>query len=127
MPKGENFMNTKAGLLFATFLVASDASELSAQGYIRFDNISTSNGLVYLASNVPGGLLLNQDVNFEMYAGATPFSYQPVHKWLVSDGSAVGINVAPGQFEDPSHSVFQIPGVQPGGIAYIAIGAWTGN
>ena len=120
-------MKTKVAVLFAAFLSANVALELNAQGYIAFNNLPPANGLVYLASDIPGGLLLNQDVNFELFVGASPFNKQSIHKWLVSDGSASGINVGPGQFADPSDSVFEIPGVRLGGTAYVELWAWIGD
>jgi len=120
-------MKPNPGLLFAAFLGVVAAAPINAQSYIRFNNLSPANGLVYVASDIPGGLLLDQDVNFELLAGANPFSLTTIHRWLVSDGSATGINVAPGRFADPSNSVFEIPGVQPGGLANLVVLAWVGD
>ncbi|MCC7482447.1 MAG: hypothetical protein IT541_13080 [Hyphomicrobiales bacterium] len=100
---------------------------LGAQGYVAFNNLSPATGLVYLFSEIPGGRLLNEDVNFQLLGGADPFNLQPIRTWLLSDGTANGITVAPGRFADPSHNLFAIPGTQPGGNAFLAVRAWTGN
>lgn len=119
-------MNTKA--FFAALLTTGAATGLHAQGFIKFNNLPPATGVVYLFNEKPQGVMpVNQDINFQLLAGADPSSLQPVHRWLLSDGSAAGINITPGRFEDPSHAIFEIPGVQPGEAAYVVIFAWAGN
>ncbi len=113
--------------LLTAMLTICAVSALHGQGYVTFNNLPPADGLVYLASDLPGGLLLNQDVNFQLLGGADPFNLQPIRTWLLSDGTANGINIAPGRFADPSHNLFAIPGTQPGGNAFLAVRAWTGN
>ncbi|MCO5051011.1 MAG: hypothetical protein M9920_01755 [Verrucomicrobiae bacterium] len=97
-----------------------------AQGYIAFNNLPPANGLVYLASDIPGGLLLDQDVNFALLAGTDSLNLQLISKWLLSDGSATGINVAPGRFADPNQAAYAVPGTEPGDAVYIVVMAWAG-
>jgi len=104
------------------------AMDLGAQGYIAFKNLPPAAGLVYYSENQnPGAILLNQDANFQLLGGADPFNLQPIQIWLLSDGTATGINVAPGRFADPSGGVYAVPGVQAGGIAYLQVFGWSGN
>ena len=58
--------------------------------------------------------LLDQDLNFTLAAGPNAGALMLLHTWLLSDGTAKGINVAPGRFADPLAAVFVIPGVLPG-------------
>jgi hypothetical protein len=103
-----------------------------AQGTIVFNNLGTNNGLVFTYPDRFGGtpaLLnqLNQDVNFALLAGPPGGPLMLEHQWLLSDGSAKGINVGPGRFADPSASVFSISGVAPGAAANVQVLAWGGN
>ena len=75
-------------------LLASLALRVSGQVWIKFDNLATNSGLFLYYTN-----LLCQDVNFQVYAGPAG-SLQLLHTWLLSDGSARGINVAPGRFAE---------------------------
>jgi hypothetical protein len=103
------------------------AGKAYAQGTLVFNNLGTNNGLVFI-NRGNGGLMipLNQDLNFVLLAGRSGDELQPIHVWLLSNGSAKGINVAPGRFADPSGGAYLVPGVAPGEAATIQVIAWTG-
>lgn len=109
--------------LLLLLVIGAGAANLQAQGLVAFDNLAPSSGLVYAFPGQP----LNQDANFELLGGSAPATVQPIHTWLVSDGSARGINVAPGRFAAPGGGVFAVPGVEPGGTAVLVVLAWFGN
>lgn len=102
--------------------LATVVSGLHGQGLIKFNNLATNSGMVFYYS-----VLLSQDVNMQLRGGASFSSVKNIHTWLLSDNSANGINVAPGRFADPSGSVYAVPGVEPGELAYIEIAAWVGD
>src|SRR5437016_12694831 len=79
-----------------------------AQGTIAFNNLGTNNGLVFIYPehfSVAGGRPLDQDLNFGVLAGANAGALMLQHAWLLSDGSAKGINVGPGLFADPTAAI----------------------
>lgn len=119
-------MQTKVELLVTALLSLNAAMDLRAQGYVRFDNLTATNWLVYLSIEPPTRLL-DRDVSFRLIGGHDTSSMHPLHTWLLSDGSALGINVAPGRFADPSGGVYAVPGVQPGEFALLVVEAWVGN
>ena len=118
---------------FSAFCLAS--LEVYPQGTIVFNNLSNSNpsptaaanGLVFLPNADFSLSLLNQDISFDLTAGPNAAFQQTIHEWLVSDGSARGIATGGGHFADPSGSIFTIPGVAPGGTAWVEIFVWAGN
>lgn len=117
-------------LLVSSYILSLAGSVGHAQGTIIFNNLGNTdpspaamaNGLVFLQ-----GGLLSQDINFELLAGSSGVALQPIHTWLVSDGSAKGIATGAGHFADPSGSIFTIPGVPVSGFAAVRIIAWAGN
>ncbi len=138
----KRFNHALIGLLPSLVLALGPVARSHAQGTIAFNNLANNNssmyaksgGLVYFYDppNAPWPLgwgLLNKDLNFSLYAGPTGDFYgrQPLHTWLISDGSASGIVVGGGRFADPSGGVYTIPGVAPGSAAFIRIEAWTGD
>ena len=104
-------------------------ARLSGQGTLVFNNLDSGAGLVTICPglNGPTPVLLNQDLNFALLAGPRGEALQLLHLWLLSDGSAKGINVAPGRFEDPSDGVYAVAGVAPGGQVDVQIVAWPGH
>ena len=99
------------------------------QGTLAFNNLDQNARVVRIALGPTGGgsILLNQDLNFTLEAGPVGGMPQTLHVWLLSDGSAKGINVAPGRFKDPSDGVYAVPGVAPGGPVEVQIMAWPGH
>ena len=98
------------------------------QGTIVFNNLGTNDGLVRITYRLSNrNVLMNQDLNFELLAGPVGRPLQFIHRWLLRDGSAKGINVAPGRFADPKGSVFTVPGATPGSGVDIEVRAWAGN
>lgn len=132
--------NLSCQLVLSSALALGFADSVCAQGFISFDtydNTSTSftavsNGQWWLwnMKSYPGSpVLLNQDVNAELWASATgaPGTFTPVAKLLLSDGSARGDITwnSPGQFADPGLLVYSVPGQGP--TSYFFIQAWLGN
>lgn len=111
------------GLAVAAALPAT----LYGQGTLVFNNLGTNNNLVFV-NRGHGGLMipLDQDLNFDLLAGSEPTNMQRLHAWLLGDGTAKGINVAPGRFADPSDGVYAVPGVAPGAVATVMVRAWGG-
>ena len=101
----------------------------SGQATLAFNNLDQNARVVRIALGPTGGgsILLNQDLNFTLEAGPVGGMPQTLHVWLLSDGSAKGINVAPGRFKDPSDGVYAVPGVAPGGPVEVQIMAWPGH
>jgi hypothetical protein len=124
------------GLTLTAIIALSLIARCQAQGTIAFNNLANndpfigakSGGLVFLYGSSGWGLL-NEDVNFELEAGPNGAisSMQPIHTWLISDGSAKGIAVGGGHFADPSGGTYVIQGVPVGYNALIDIYAWEGN
>ena len=98
------------------------------QGTLVFNNLDPRAGLVTICPGLNGAtpVLLNQDLNFALLAGPVGEVLQTIHVWRLSDGSAKGINVAPGRFKDPSNGVYAVPGVAPSGPVDVQIVAWPG-
>jgi hypothetical protein len=94
---------------------------MEGQGLIKMDNLSANSGLIYYYTN-----LLDQDVNVQLYGGPRATGIKPIHTWLLSDGSARGINVAPGRLADPQDGAYVVPDVDPGDFAYIQLTIWPG-
>src|ERR1700682_6240549 len=83
-----------------------------AQGTIVFNNLGTNEGLVFIYPehfSVAGGRPLDQDLNFALLAGPNAGALMLQHAWLLSDGTAKGINVGPGLFADPTAAVLVLP------------------
>ena len=107
------------------------------QGTVLFNNLAntdaapaaTSNGLVFLAPimDTRDAVLINGDLNFELWGGPVGQPLQPIHTWLLSDGSAQGIAAGGGHFADPSAGVYTIPGVAAGAWAALEVDAWLGD
>ncbi len=122
------------GLALALLLVSGSIIRSHAQGTIVFNNLANSDpspsaqsgGLVYMRGPSGWGLL-NADINFELFGGVTLPSLQPIHTWLISDGSARGIAIGGGYIADPSAGTYVIPGAAAGGDAILLILAWAGN
>ena len=118
--------------IFLLLLTVSPAG-VNAQGTIVFNNLGNTdgsllaktNGLAFLQTGA-GWSLLNEDINYQLWAGSSKIDLQLVHTWLLSDGSAKGISAGPGYFADPTASIFTIPGVSPGGRAVVNVAAWVG-
>ena len=100
----------------------------SGQGVLVFNNLDPRAGLVTICPNLKTGapVLLDQDLNFVLLANPPGARPQTIRVWLLSDGSAKGINVAPGRFNDPSHGIYAIPGVAPSGTVEVSVIAWPG-
>ncbi len=73
------------------------------------------------------GVPLDQDLNFQLRVAAAGGTLTTVRSWLLSDGTANGINVSPGRFADPSHSVITLSGITPGSAINVEVDAWAGN
>ena len=101
----------------------------SGQGTLVFNNLDPRAGLVKICPGLKGPtpVLLNQDLNFMLLAGPVGEAPQWIHAWLLSDGSAKGIHVAPGRFKDPSDGIYTVPGVAPGSAVEICVVAWPGH
>ena len=99
------------------------------QGTLAFNNLDQNARVVRIALGPTGGgsILLNQDLNFMLLAGPVGEAPQMLHAWLLSDGSAKGINVAPGRFKDPSDGIYTVPGAAPGTAVEINVLAWPGH
>src|SRR5581483_3257378 len=87
---------------------------------------------VFVFDGVPGvppgtRVPLNQDLNFDLELLSPGGGPTVERRWLLSDGTAKGINVGPGLFADPSHSVISLSGVAPGDAVTMLIDAWAGN
>ncbi|HEV8540808.1 MAG TPA: hypothetical protein VGR78_00310 [Verrucomicrobiae bacterium] len=96
------------------------------QGTIVFNNLGAPDGKVYLSTGGAGGLL-DQDINFLLRIDGPGNLPVLDRSWLLSDGTARGINVGPGLFADPTHSVIVLPGIAPGEPITVFIDAWVGN
>jgi hypothetical protein len=103
------------------------------QGTLVFNNLGANNGKVGVANLVDGQVgpprLLDQDLNFRLVIYPFKLGGSPLFErsWLLSDGTAKGINVGPGLFADPSHSVFVLPGNTPGTGITVLMYVWEGN
>jgi hypothetical protein len=99
------------------------------QGTILFNNLGDMNGEVRLFNdswtvNVPA----DQDLNFELQVYSPGLEHLLLQRtWLLSDGTAKGIIVSPGRFDDPTHSLMLIPGFAPNTGINVLVTAWTGN
>src|SRR5262245_61464954 len=76
------------------------------------DNLSplaTSRGLVWLST---GGStsLINQDFNLALYGGTNSSSLAPLATLLLSNGTALHDNAAPGMFIEVADNVYTIQG-----------------
>ena len=107
-------------IVYALFMILT-SSPMEGQGLVKMDNLSTNSGLVSYFS-----VLLAQDVNVQLNGGPKATGIKPIHTWLLSDGSAWGINVAPGRLADPQHAVYAVPDVAPGDPAFILLQIWPG-
>jgi len=112
-------------------LVSAVAGGVLAQGLICIDNhvntsldqAAVSNGLFW-----NGNALLNVDANLTLLAGPSADSLAPLKTFLVSNGSAVGSSAfGPGTWSDLSGNSYPVPGVPPGGTAYLQVQIWLGN
>jgi hypothetical protein len=110
------------------FIFLSLNRSVNGQGTIVFNNLGPANGKV-IVSRGPGNYTqLQEDINFELIVYSLGrFSVIYERSWLLSDGTAKGINVGPGLFADPSHSVIVLPGVPPGEARDVTIRGWAGN
>jgi len=98
-----------------------------AQGTIVFNNLGPNDGKVFTLFTGQGSLL-NQDLNFSLFVHrGGPSVRETVRTWLLSDGTARGINVGPGLFADPTQSVIVLTETSPGFEVVVSIGAWAGN
>src|SRR5438552_1528895 len=97
-------------------LLVNWVGRANGQATIVFNNLDKSDGrvLVYSGHFTGDGTLLSRDLNFQLSAGPPGGPVNVIHTWLLSDGSAKGINVAPELFADPTSSVFVVPGVAEG-------------
>jgi len=89
---------------------------------------ATSAGLFWLSTD--GTLsLINQDFNAAFYGGVDSGSLSLLATFLLSDGTAVGVNsVGPGTFGDPQGIPYHVPGATIASReAFFQIQAWTGN
>lgn len=108
--------------LIVLIFIGLSAFSLNAQGLVRVDNLSTNSGVLNYYND-----LMRQDFNLQLLGGVNFSSLQIIHTWLIRDGSAIGISVAPGRFADPRATSYIIPGVQAGDLAYIQLLAWAGE
>jgi hypothetical protein len=116
-------------LVAATLCLAFFGASAYGQGTILFNNLGDMNGEVRVfndswTASVPA----DQDLNFQL-AVYSPGLQQLLlqRSWLLSDGTAKGIIVAPGRFDDPSHSLLVVPGFAPNAGINVMVTAWTGN
>jgi hypothetical protein len=103
-------------------------NSIFGQGTILFNNLDPSNGKVLVSTGPGAQTLLDRDLNFSLHVEvprAGPVVFE--RSWLLADGTAKGINVRPGVFDDPSHSVIVLPGISPGEAAIVIIEAWAGE
>jgi hypothetical protein len=110
--------------------------EAHAQGTIMLNNLANSDASLIARTNGLASIswgtnnvwsLLNQDVNFQLWAGPNLASLQLIHTWLLSDGSAKGISLGGGHFADPTHAAYSIFGVEAGRTVFVQIYAWPGD
>jgi hypothetical protein len=97
------------------------------QGTIVFSNVGMNGDVRVFDDAWTSSVPLNQDINFQLEI-FSPGGEQLFleRNWLLSDGTANGINVAHGRFADPSHSVIVIPGVAAGAGMSVSVSAWIG-
>ena len=117
-------------LVWVSAVVLGLPATAFGQGTLAFNNLDARAGLVTIDSNWKGAepLLLNQDLNFALMAAPSGETLQMIHVWRLSDGTAKGINVAPGRFKDPSDGAYAVPGVTLlRGDVDIQIVAWPGH
>jgi hypothetical protein len=115
--------------LVSSILFSCSALARSAygQGTMIFNNLGPNNGKAIVAGT-GFSFPLQQDLNFELTVYSLGrFSVVYERSWLLSDGSAKGINVGPGLFADPSHGVIVLPGVVPDQARDVTVIAWAGN
>jgi hypothetical protein len=115
-------------ILLLLFLLLRFDRLASGQGTIVFNNLDPSNGKAFIRTDSGMFSPIQQDLNFELKVfdlGTGPVIFE--HHWLLSDGTATGINIGPGLFADPSGSVYVLPGVAPGEARTVSVRAWTGN
>jgi hypothetical protein len=122
----------RAGLVTAMcFLSLCWRHSVCGQGTLVFNNLGPYNGEVLVFNNGVGGAAapLNRDLNFQLTVWAAGGLEPPVldRIWLLSDGTATGINVAPGRFADPSHGVIEVPGIPAMTAINVQVNAWAGQ
>jgi len=123
--------------LYLTIAATGVAVMAFCQGAVvaldNFGNSSTSptassDGLFWLSTDgIPS--LINQDFNAAFYGGADSGSLSLLATFLLSDGTATGVNgVRPGTFVDPKGTPYHVPGATIASTeAFFQIQAWTGN
>jgi len=97
------------------------------QGTLVFNNLGPSDGKVFLRDAFGTKSPLNQDVNFSLELVNGNSTLTLVRSWLLRDGSATGINVGPGLFSDPTHSIIVLPEFVPGAAINVRVNAWAGD
>lgn len=110
--------------------VLSLSGSTYAQGTIIFNNQGPNNGRVFFQAPEdlrPLPAPLNRDLNFSLLVHRPGPILETVQTWLLSDGTAVGINVGPGLFADPAHNVIVVSDISPGQNIVVSIAAWLGN
>jgi hypothetical protein len=95
------------------------------QGTLRFNNLGPKDGRVILF-NPFSQTLLNQDLNFSLEVQVLD-AVKIERSWLLSDGTAKGINVGPGLFADPTGSIIVLPDFVAGASINVIVGAWAGD
>jgi len=118
---------------YLTIVVTGFTVRAFCQGAVALDNFAnssmsptaTSDGLFWLSiGGTPS--LINQDFNAAFYAGSDSGSLSLLATFLLSDGTAAGVNgVRPGTFVDPRGNEYFILGATT--EAFFRVEAWTGN
>ena len=129
-------------LMSVVLMTIGFASGAFAQGTVTFDNadspstgapiFATSFGSIYFNNYVNiHNALLHQDINLTLLGGPSASSLSNiVTLTLAGPGTAIGdwsFLSNPGQFLDPSGSVYGLPGVALNGTGFVQVEAWLGN
>jgi hypothetical protein len=127
----------KKQLLTGIIALGAAAGADAAQAWVTFDNSngdpaatpsSTNFGLIFIcgASSI---IPLNQDINLVLLGGPNAGSLSQIAALTFATGTAQtdwSFLQIPGQFADPKGLIYTVPGVAPGGTAFLEVEAWLG-
>ncbi len=109
---------------------------VSAFGQGTEINLDNSNNTNASPTAVSSGLLFNPDhslftgdISATLMGGSSSSNLSPIVTLLSSGGTLLsGASLgAPGQFADLSGNAYNVPGVAPGGTAFLDLQVWTGS
>ncbi len=120
--------------IVALLIMVAFTTGAFAQGVeINVDNFNNTNMSPFARSS---GFLFNEDralltndVSVTLLGGSTSSNLVPIVTLLNSAGQILSGNTvgSPGQFLDASGNAYNIPGVAPGGTAFLDLQVWEGN